>query len=160
MSLPVPFKWTTVKVCVTDNSDILLLALSTVVVVCFGLSLLRKPHVPTISVPLPAPARPGWSGTVLESPSIFGEDPSLIQCFCPATGQLITTVNLATTVDVDAAIGKARSAQLQWRNTSFKQRAQVLQTLLKFILEHQEDIARVSCRDSGVPESFALQLKF
>jgi delta 1-pyrroline-5-carboxylate dehydrogenase len=150
MAIPVQFDWTSLKDCVTANFDVLLLALSTIVIGYFGLLLMRKPHVPAISVPLPVAARPGWSSTVLESSSILGEDPSLIQCFCPATGQLISSVNLATTADVDAAIRKARSAQLQWRSTSFKQRAHVLRTLLKFILEHQEDISRVSCRDSGV----------
>jgi acyl-CoA reductase-like NAD-dependent aldehyde dehydrogenase len=134
--------------------------LSTVAIAYLGFSFILKPHVLAISVPLPAPARPGWSSTVLESPSIFGKDSSLIQCFCPATGQLISTVHLATNATVDAAIAKARAAQLQWRNTSFKQRAQVLRTLLKFILEHQEDVARVSCRDSGVWESCALELRF
>jgi delta 1-pyrroline-5-carboxylate dehydrogenase len=150
MAVPVQFDSTSVKDCVTANFDVLLLVLSTFVIGYFGLSLMRKPHVPVISVPLPVAARPGWSSTVLESPSILGEDPSLRQCFCPATGQLISSVNVATTAVVDTAIKKARSAQLQWRSTSFEQRAHVLRTLLKFILEHQEDIARVSCRDSGV----------
>lgn len=150
MAVLVPFDWTCVQDYVHANLHVLVLGLSTAALAYLAVSWILKPHVPAISVPLPLQAQPGWSSTILEEPSIFGEDPSLIQCYCPATGQLIGRVSLATPADVDAAIAKAKAAQLVWRDTSFKQRAQVLRTLLKFILEHQEDIARVSCRDSGV----------
>lgn len=95
------------------------------------------PSTPSIRVPLPSQAEPGWNGQVLPNPSIIGTDPSTIQCYCPATGQLIDTIKTASTKEVDIAIEKAKAAQLKWRRTSFKQRARVLRTLLKFILEHQ-----------------------
>ena len=117
---------------------------------------------PRINVPLPKQAQPGWTGDVLSEPTIYSEDPSVIRCYCPATGQLIDTVKTATKEDVDIAVEKAKAAQAKWRKTTFKQRALVLKTLLKFILENQgiyvsfsltnlpEEIARVACRDSGV----------
>ena len=154
MAVQGQLNWPIVQDYVNANVHLLLLGLFTAVLAYLARGIFLKPRVPAISVPLPAQAQPGWRSTVLEEPSIFGNDPSLIQCYCPATGQLIGTVNLATRDTVDQAIGKAKAAQLKWRNTTFEQRAQVLRTLLKFILEHQEDIARVSCRDSGVLRHF------
>jgi len=152
--------WPIVQDYVNANVHFLRLGLSTAVLAYLVRAVFLKPRVPAISVPLPSQAQPGWHSTVLEEPSVFGNDPSLIQCYCPATGQLIGTVNLATPGTVDAAIRAAKAAQLKWRNTTFEQRAQVLRTLLKFILEHQEDIARVSCRDSGVLRHFDTDLTF
>ena len=106
----------------------------------FGWLSLRSflgPTIPKITLPLPPQARLGWRGDILQNPSIRGKDPNTIQCYCPATGQLIDTVKEATVADVDLAIQKAKAAQQKWRGTSFKQRALVLKTLLKFILENQ-----------------------
>jgi len=106
-----------------------------------GLVLLKqtifKPSIPSIHIPLPVQAQPKWKGQVLQNPTITGPDTTSIQCYCPATGQLIDTVKAATKQDVDIAIQKAKTAQLKWCRTSFKERAIVLQVLLKFILEHQ-----------------------
>ncbi len=44
---------------------------------------------------------------------------------------------------------KARQAQAKWSQTTFKERRKVMRMLLDYVLEHMEDIARVSCRDSG-----------
>ena len=93
--------------------------------------------VPKITVPLPPQVQPGWTGKTLSKPSIYGKDKSKIQCYCPATGQLIETIPAATTADVDNAIERAKAAQVKWAKTTFKQRTLVLKTLLKFILENQ-----------------------
>jgi delta 1-pyrroline-5-carboxylate dehydrogenase len=90
-----------------------------------------------IDIPLPRQVQPGWTSETLSDPSIHGPDPSKIQFYCPATGQLIDTVVAATSADVDVAIEKAKAAQFRWRQTTFSQRALVLKTLLKLILEHQ-----------------------
>src|SRR5579859_2508054 len=96
--------------------------------------------IPRIHVPLPEQARKGWTGKTLSHPSIHGDDPTVIQCYCPATGQLIDSVRAATTLAVDDAIDKAQKAQLKWRTTTFKERKLVLKTLLKFCLENQGTI--------------------
>jgi Aldehyde dehydrogenase family len=147
---------------IVDSRTVALVAIA-IAVGFVSVRWLRQPKIPAIRVPLPAQAQPGWTGQVLSSPSIYTKDRSVIQCYCPATGQLIGTIKAATARDVDVAIENAKAAQVKWRATSFKQRELVLQTLLKFILEHQgillnavltsEDIARVSCRDSGVQVS-------
>ncbi|CAN0363280.1 unnamed protein product, partial [Discosporangium mesarthrocarpum] len=51
---------------------------------------------------------------------------------------------------------RARVAQGEWAKTSYKERRRVLDCLQKYILAHQEDIARVASRDSGKPVVEAL----
>lgn len=115
----------------------LIALLVTILVVYASFRSWTRQLIPKIQIPLPSQAQPGWTGKVLSNPSIRSKDPSLIQCYCPATGQLIDTVRAATTDDVDQAIEKVKAAQLKWRRTTFKERALVLKTLLKFILENQ-----------------------
>ncbi len=57
---------------------------------------------------------------------------------------------------------KAANAQKSWSKTTYTQRRMVLRTIQKYIVEHQEDICRVSARDSGKPKVDALlgELKF
>jgi acyl-CoA reductase-like NAD-dependent aldehyde dehydrogenase len=74
---------------------------------------------------------------------------SLIQCYAPATGEALGRINPSTADGIDRAIAKAKAAQVQWAQVSFRQRRKVLKTMLKFILENQEAIARVACLDSG-----------
>jgi len=74
---------------------------------------------------------------------------SLIQCYAPATGEALGCINPSTTAGIDRAIATAEKAQQTWARTSFIQRRRVLRTMLQFILENQEVIARVACLDSG-----------
>ncbi|KAI4252125.1 MAG: hypothetical protein L6R42_008101, partial [Xanthoria sp. 1 TBL-2021] len=101
------------------------------------------------TVPLPEQCKPGWSGTISENPSIKIPRSSAIQCYNPATGQLLGQVNPATPDGIDRAVARAADAQREWATTTFKQRRKVLRTMLKFILDNQEDIATVACLDSG-----------
>ncbi|KAF2792407.1 aldehyde dehydrogenase-like protein [Melanomma pulvis-pyrius CBS 109.77] len=97
----------------------------------------------------PAQAQPGWKGEVLAEPSLKVSGSSLIQCYCPATGESLGRVLPTTASGIDRAIGDAKEAQVQWAQTTFAQRRRVLKTMLKFVLENQEIIARVACLDSG-----------
>lgn len=45
----------------------------------------------------------------------------------------------------------ARVAQVEWAKTSFAERKRVLVCLQNYILDNQDDIARVASRDSGKP---------
>ncbi|CAO1598773.1 MAG: hypothetical protein LQ349_008549 [Xanthoria aureola] len=101
------------------------------------------------SVPLPEQCKAGWSGRILEDPSIKIPGSSAIQCYNPATGQLLGQVNPATPDGIDRAVARAADAQREWATTTFGQRRKVLRTILKFILDNQEDIATVACLDSG-----------
>lgn len=72
-----------------------------------------------------------------------------IQCYAPATGRFLGVVRPAEPADIDASINKATIAQVKWAKTSWDERKKVLRTLQKYILSHQDEIAAVSCLDSG-----------
>ncbi|CAI9627692.1 unnamed protein product [Alternaria burnsii] len=97
----------------------------------------------------PEQTKKGWKGQVLEKPQLKVSGSSLIQCYAPATGEALGRINPSTADGIDRAIAKAKAAQVQWAQTSFLRRRKVLRTMLKFILENQEEIARVACLDSG-----------
>ncbi|CAN6619784.1 hypothetical protein TRVA0_007S03796 [Trichomonascus vanleenenianus] len=99
---------------------------------------------------VPEQALPHWKGKRISPVSVFNpEDPANIQCYCPATGQSLGSVPAATPEDIDNAISACREAQLAWKETSFSQRRKVLNTIAKFVYDHQDDIARIACRDTG-----------
>uniref|UniRef100_A0A2P2MR93 Aldehyde dehydrogenase 22A1 n=1 Tax=Rhizophora mucronata TaxID=61149 RepID=A0A2P2MR93_RHIMU len=51
--------------------------------------------------------------------------------------------------EVNDRVAQARKAQKIWAKSSFKQRHQFLRILLKYIIEHQELICKISSRDTG-----------
>jgi acyl-CoA reductase-like NAD-dependent aldehyde dehydrogenase len=104
---------------------------------------------PPIRYTVPAPKLPDDEPRILEKPSIKVEGSSAIQCYAPATGQLLGLVNPSTPGGLDRAIASAAEAQKQWRDTTFRERRAVLRTLLQHVLENQEQICRVSSLDSG-----------
>ncbi|PQE07166.1 putative betaine aldehyde dehydrogenase protein [Rutstroemia sp. NJR-2017a BVV2] len=74
---------------------------------------------------------------------------SAIQCYAPATGEFLGQVEPTTPEGIDRAIEKAHAAQKKWARTTFSQRRQVLRTMLAYILDHQDEICRIACLDSG-----------
>lgn len=59
---------------------------------------------------------------------------SAIQCYNPATGQLLGQVNPATPDGIDRAVARAADAQKEWATTTFRQRRKVLGTMLKYVV--------------------------
>ncbi len=117
--------------------------------------------VPTIDVPQSdaeakddgVPTKP----TPIDQVKIYNpKAPNQIQCFDPATLQLIRTVPALTKDEVNTLCLQAKNAQKSWSQTTYKQRRLVLRTIQKYILSHQEDICRVCSRDSGKPKVDAL----
>lgn len=70
---------------------------------------------------------------------------------CPADGRRLSAepINPATTETIDQAIQAATKAQQSWAKTTFAQRKRVLNTILKYVIDHQEDIVQACCLDSG-----------
>ncbi|KAK8216064.1 Aldehyde/histidinol dehydrogenase [Phyllosticta capitalensis] len=97
----------------------------------------------------PEQCAPGWKGEVVREPGLRIPGSNKIQCYCPATGELLDAIEPATERDVDDAVERAKAAQEKWRQTSFAERRRVLKTLLKFILENQRTISTAACLDSG-----------
>lgn len=104
-----------------------------------------------VTLPIPDEARRHWKGKRLyPKPSlVVSNDPSKIQSYCPATGQDLGVFKATSRSEMDEMIAKAKKAQKDWKNSSFTTRRKFLKTLARFILENQENIARVACRDSG-----------
>ncbi|KAI9839707.1 MAG: Meiotic Sister-Chromatid recombination aldehyde dehydrogenase [Sclerophora amabilis] len=101
------------------------------------------------SVEKPVQCHPDWVDEVLEDPQLKVPGSSAIQCYCPANGKLLGTVNSASPAAIDRAVEKATEAQRGWAKTSFGQRRRVLQTLLRYILDNQETVSLAACLDSG-----------
>ncbi|SGZ55303.1 CIC11C00000001464 [Sungouiella intermedia] len=102
--------------------------------------------------PIPDEAKPHWKGKRLYPPNIgirVSSSASKIQSYCPATGQYLGTFDTTTRSEMDDKIRRAEIAQKKWAKSSFVLRKQLLKTLNQFIMDNQEDIARVACRDSG-----------
>jgi acyl-CoA reductase-like NAD-dependent aldehyde dehydrogenase len=68
---------------------------------------------------------------------------------CRNPVQLPFDVTPTTPEGIDRAIEKAKKAQEKWALTTFSQRRQVLRCIQNFIMEHQEEICRIACLDSG-----------
>lgn len=103
-------------------------------------------------IPIPDEAKPHWKGKRLYPPNVsirVPNEPSVIQSYCPATGQYLGTFKALTKEDMNLQVVRAKKAQKSWAKSPFTLRRQVLKTLSRHILDNQEDIARVACRDSG-----------
>jgi acyl-CoA reductase-like NAD-dependent aldehyde dehydrogenase len=102
------------------------------------------------SIPTPEQALPHWKGKRISPVSIFDpNNPNNIQCYCPATGQNLGSVPAAKMPDMDSMIQACNEAQLKWKQTTFVQRRKVLKTILKYVMDHKTEIARIACRDTG-----------
>lgn len=98
----------------------------------------------------PEQALPHWKGKRISPVSVYDpSDPDHIQCYCPATGQSLGSVPASTRGDIDNILASCRDSQQEWSKTTFQQRRKVLNTILKYISDHQEDVARIACRDTG-----------
>jgi acyl-CoA reductase-like NAD-dependent aldehyde dehydrogenase len=72
-----------------------------------------------------------------------------ITCYDPATAYHLNTVPADTPADIAAKIMRADIAQKQWRHTTLAQRRKVIRSLKKWLVDNQQDCARVACRDTG-----------
>ncbi|CAB4484181.1 Aldedh-domain-containing protein [Rhizophagus irregularis] len=113
--------------------------------------LLFKDKIVKFVVEAPIEAKPGWNdGKILEKPCLRDvSNPGYITCYDPATGQFLATIPAHTDDDVKEALKKARNAQQKWVKTTFAERKRVLNSLLNFIINNQEEICWVSSRDTG-----------
>ncbi|GAM89659.1 hypothetical protein ANO11243_076980 [Dothideomycetidae sp. 11243] len=129
----------------------ILSAVSAVAIACLLIWLAKADPERAVdyTVPLPEECKPGWSGKTLDNPSLKIPGSTAVQCYCPATGQVLGLVNPATPDSVDRMIAKAQAEQPKWATTTFAERRRVLKTLLKFLLKHQDDIITAACLDSG-----------
>jgi succinate-semialdehyde dehydrogenase/glutarate-semialdehyde dehydrogenase len=69
----------------------------------------------------------------------------------PANGQKITDVAKCGTAETRRAIEAAERAQVEWRNTTAKERAALLRKWLELTLDAQEDLAQIMTAEQGKP---------
>ena len=112
---------------------------------------LLAPRVPAIAVALTPEERDGMPGKPRWVPGTpFPKD--TIPCYDPGSLEMLgPNMRADTAADVRAKIARAREAQKVWAESSFATRRLLLQTIARFVLENQDDICRVSARDSGKP---------
>ncbi len=69
--------------------------------------------------------------------------------FDPATGEQTAEVVLATTGDVDRAVGIAASAFASWRDASLSTRTRILFAFRELVTRHRDDLARLITAEHG-----------
>ncbi|CAG8551149.1 4837_t:CDS:2 [Diversispora eburnea] len=128
------------------------LVLGLVAIIAF--KFFHRDNVIEFTVPVPKEAKPGWNnGKILDKPNIRDpKNPGFIQCYDPATGQLLDTIKAHTENDIVESLKKARNAQIKWSKTTFSERRNVLKSLLNFIVRNQEEICWVSLLDAEFGE--------
>ncbi|EJU02884.1 meiotic sister-chromatid recombination aldehyde dehydrogenase [Dacryopinax primogenitus] len=103
-----------------------------------------------------------YEGTTILNPTLKShlEDPALlpaehepgveyITCFDPSTSLHISTLPSLNQLQIAERISLARESQRTWSQSTFDQRRRVMRSLLAWVLENSEGIARVACRDTG-----------
>ena len=78
-----------------------------------------------------------------------------------STEEVIETVGLAGTADIDAAVSAARRAfdQSDWRSTTPGERADMLQRLSEALVARSSDIATMVSRENGNPISTSTMIQ-
>ena len=69
----------------------------------------------------------------------------------PSTGAVVREVPAATPAQIDAVLDRARSAFLAWRETSFEERAALLEAVAAHLREHVEELAPLMTEEMGKP---------
>ncbi|MGI9232858.1 MAG: NAD-dependent succinate-semialdehyde dehydrogenase [Woeseiaceae bacterium] len=82
------------------------------------------------------------------SPADSGETFEVLD---PATGKVIANVAKCGTRETQRAIEAAERAQVEWRETTVKQRAQLLRRWFTLLMEAQEDLAQIMTAEQGKP---------
>src|SRR5579883_1679891 len=74
-----------------------------------------------------------------------------IQSINPATEEVIATFEPFNAEQIDEALNDARKAFLQWRETSFAERASVFHRVARYLRENKEELARIATLEMGKP---------
>ncbi|KAJ9631226.1 Meiotic Sister-Chromatid recombination aldehyde dehydrogenase [Knufia peltigerae] len=105
------------------------------------------------TVPVPEQLRAGyWEKQTIERQNQQADliRNGKIHPYCPADGRpLGAPIQPASSSTIDSAISEAAQAQLTWTLTTFSQRRRVLRTILRYVLDHQDEIVTACCLDSG-----------
>jgi len=81
----------------------------------------------------------------------FRETKERIEVVNPSTEEVFAKIFEATKEDLNFTLKKARNAQRQWANTTFKERAKSLREIAKVIFENLSVLAELESREIGKP---------
>ncbi|KAL2643603.1 hypothetical protein R1flu_011190 [Riccia fluitans] len=130
-----------------------MLALGAVFVICRLILWLLPEHIPALNVDvsdvLGVENKQNEENNTFVPGSGSGGRADRVPCYDPATMQHLGYFPVMEPDEVRQVVTRAREAQIVWATTGFNQRRLLLKVLLKYILEHQELICRVSAKDSG-----------
>lgn len=125
------------------------------VVIYATLLILGSETVPKVTVSVDEEEREDTlQGRKKVDPTIKKTD--CVPCWDPATMNELGEAPVMSDGDVHAAVARCQAAQAEWGKSDFKQRRTLLKILLRFIVENQETITRVACRESGKTQVDAL----
>ena len=85
-----------------------------------------------------------WIGTSSE-----GDRARTAPVFDPASGEVTGTVVLASSADVDEAVGRSQTASSGWRDTSLTARTRILFAFRELADRHRDDLARLITAEHG-----------
>jgi succinate-semialdehyde dehydrogenase/glutarate-semialdehyde dehydrogenase len=77
----------------------------------------------------------------------------------PATGEEVGRVPLATAIEVNEAVRRARREQRAWAEQSFRQRAAIIMRARRIVLDELEEIALLVSRETGKPIAEAVSME-
>ncbi|KAK9821805.1 hypothetical protein WJX81_007733 [Elliptochloris bilobata] len=115
------------------------------------LSFLSAEHIPSVSVTVEDAEARDVINNEKYTAATHQATRQQIPCYDPGNMQFLGILEADTAGKVEEKIQRARAAAKDWRQSSFRQRRLLMRVLLKYIIEHQETICRVSARDSGKP---------
>lgn len=67
----------------------------------------------------------------------------------PLTGQVIGEVSYADPAMIDRAVAKAREAQRQWAQLTYKKRSEVLFAMRQQLQAHEDELAQIITQENG-----------
>ena len=91
-----------------------------------------------------------WSGRIFSGGWVEG-DGQTYPAVEPATGRTLGQVGAAAVSDVDRAVRRASTAQVQWAATSYEERGAVLRRAADLFEHHHVEIEDWTIRESGIP---------
>jgi acyl-CoA reductase-like NAD-dependent aldehyde dehydrogenase len=86
------------------------------------------------------------------------QDAELV-CTDPSTGEVIGHAALTSSLEVQAAVKRAREAQPAWASQSFKDRGRVILKAREIVLAEIEEIGRLIASETGKPVDEALSME-
>ena len=74
---------------------------------------------------------------------------NIITCYNPATGEKLGEVTARSPIEVRGAVTRARSAQKEWAQSTFRQRRAVLRHIMNYVLDHADELCGLIVKDAG-----------